>query len=58
MASTTVTLTILDLPEVLEIIEACLAVVPAGEQQALRTRLEQLLARARRGKEGADSCQG
>lgn len=47
MASNVMTLTILDMPEILEILHECLQSVPDWERKKLEERLELVLARAR-----------
>ena len=46
MASATITLTILDLPEIREILEEALDAVPGYEREALRERLRAVVERA------------
>lgn len=41
-------ITILDLPEILELLHEALDAVPEWERKALRERLERVMARARR----------
>lgn len=41
------TLTILDLPDIMEIIEECLSEVPSWQQEQLRARLQVIIDRAK-----------
>ena len=47
MANANYTITILDLPEICEILEEALAAVPDWERTALYERFEQIIQRAR-----------
>jgi hypothetical protein len=51
MADPTITVTILDLPEILELFDEILDAVPDWEHGELRGRLNAILERARRAKE-------